>query len=126
MVISVPLALRVKVTENHLFFARQEKKKIFFLSCGATPSRTVPKTQPLQVAFSVLERVDLRSQKKGILREENCLGKRGWKGENGKKERKKKRMRPKRWGYVRSGRNDPSFSLKAVSKRDFKRQVWPF
>ena len=35
---------------------REEKKKGFSLfSCGATPSRTVPETQPLQVAFSLLE-----------------------------------------------------------------------
>ena len=31
-----------------------------------TPSGTVPKTQPLQIAFSLLERVDLRSQKEGM------------------------------------------------------------
>ena len=42
------------------------KKRIFLFSCGA-PSRTVPKTQPLQVAFSLQERVDLRSSKRGFL-----------------------------------------------------------
>ena len=36
-------------------------------NCGATSSRTVPKTQPLQVAFSLREGVDLRFQKEGIL-----------------------------------------------------------
>ena len=48
------------------FFARQ-KKGFSFFSCGATPSRTVAKTQPLKVDFSLQERVDLRSQKEGIL-----------------------------------------------------------
>ena len=42
---------------------RQDLKKRMFLffSCGATRSRSVPKTQALQVAFSLLERVYLRS-----------------------------------------------------------------
>ena len=71
--------------------APEKKKKGFsFLSCGATPSRTVPKTQPLQVAFSLLERVDLRSQKRGILGEENCLGKGGVdRAKKGKKDAQK-------------------------------------
>ena len=56
------------------FFAHQ-KKGFSFFSCGATSSRTVPKTQPLQVAFSLRERVDLRSQKQGNL--EKSLGKGG-------------------------------------------------
>ena len=47
-------------------FSRARRKGISFFSCGATPSRTVPQTQPLQVALSLLERVDLRSQKEGI------------------------------------------------------------
>ena len=47
-------------------------------------SRTVPKTQPLQVAISLLERVDSRSQN-GDFGEENCLGKGGV--DRGKKEK---------------------------------------
>ena len=47
---------------SHLF-SRAGKKGFSFFSCGATSSRTVPKTQPLQVAFSLRERVGLRSQK---------------------------------------------------------------
>ena len=61
-----------------LAFSRApEKKKDFpFFCCGATQSRTVPKTQPLQVAFSRLERVDSRPQKEGIL-EKKIAGKGG-------------------------------------------------
>ena len=46
----------------YLTFLARQKKGFSFFSCGATPSRTVPKIQPLQVAFSL---------------EENCLGKGG-------------------------------------------------
>ena len=60
---------------THLFLPA--RKRDFPCSCGATPSRTVPKTQPLYVAFS-LERVDLRSQKEGILRKKIAWRKEGW------------------------------------------------
>ena len=56
---------RVENPENtwtHLFCAHQKKKGFSFFSCGATPSGTVPKTQPLEVAFSLQEREDLRFQ----------------------------------------------------------------
>ena len=53
-----------------------------------TPSRTIPKTQPLQVAFSLLERVDLRCQKQGILGKKIAWGRVGWTGQ-----KKEKRMR---------------------------------
>ena len=39
---------------SHLF-SRARKKGFSFFARGATPSRTVPETQPLQVAFSLLE-----------------------------------------------------------------------
>ena len=76
---------RVSVVSNQLqpmsinspFFARQKKKDFPFFPGGATSSRTVPKTQPLQVAFALRERVDLRSQKREGFGEENCLGKGG-------------------------------------------------
>ena len=72
------------------FFARQKK---FFFSCGATPSRTVPKTQPLQVAFSLRERVDLRSQKEGILGKRIARGRVRRTGQKRKKDAQNK----KRW-----------------------------
>ena len=66
------------------FFRAPEKKGFSFFSRGATPSRTVPKTQPLQVAFSVRERLDLRSQnvwgrvgRTGQKKEEGCTKKKG-------------------------------------------------
>ena len=61
-----------------------------FFSCGATPSRIVPETKPLQVAISLLERVDLRSQKKGILGKKIAWGTVGWRGQKGKKDAQKK------------------------------------
>ena len=73
---------------SHLF-SRARKKGFSFFSCGATPSRAVPKTQPLEVAFSLLERVDLRSQKEGIL----VRGRVGWTGQKkGKKDVQKNHM----------------------------------
>ena len=38
------------------FFRAPKKKGFSFFSCGATPSRTVPKTQPLEVAYSLHDR----------------------------------------------------------------------
>ena len=74
--------------------ARQNKKDFPFVSCGASPSRTVPQTQPVQVAFSLRERVDLSSQKGGDfggrkLPGEGCGG-------QGKKKGKKDATK-KRW-----------------------------
>ena len=72
------------------FLARQ-KKGFSFFSCGVTRSRAVPKTQPLQVAFSILERVDLRSQKEGIWGKKIAWGRVGWRGQKkGKKDAQKK------------------------------------
>ena len=92
---------------SHLFFARRKtKKKDFpsFFSCGATPSRTVPKTgsggclpfpkPALEVAFSLLEGVDLRSQKDRILEKKNCVGK------GGVDRGIRKKDAHKRWGNV--------------------------
>ena len=65
------------------------------MSCGATSSRTVPKTQPLQVAFSLRERVDLRSQKEGILGKKIAWGRVGWAGQ-----KKGKKDAPKKGGII--------------------------
>ena len=73
-------------------FSRARKKGFSFFSFGATPSRTIPKTQPLQVAFSLWERVDLRSQKEGILGKKVARGRVGRTGQ-----KKEKRMHKKRW-----------------------------
>ena len=78
--------------ETHLF-SRARKKGFSFFSCGATPCRTVPKTQPLQVAISLRERVDLRPQKEGIWGKKIAWGRVGRKGK-----KKEKRMHKKRWG----------------------------
>ena len=75
------------------FFRAPEKKDFPFFSCGATPSRAVPKTQPLQVAFSLRERVDLRCQKEGILGKKIARGR----GGADKEKKKEKRMHKKRW-----------------------------
>ena len=72
-------------TSTRLFWGAR-KKGFSLFSCGATPSRTVPKTQPLQVTFSLQERVDLRSQKVGILGKKIAWGRVGW---TGQKKRKK-------------------------------------
>ena len=90
-----------KIPGNSPFFARQ-KKGFSFFSCGATPSRTVPKTQPLEVAFSLLERVDLRSQKDRILGKKIAWGRVGWTGQ-----KKEKRMHKKRWGKEGKNANPP-------------------
>ena len=74
----------------HLFL-RARKKKIFLFSGGATSSRTVPKTQPLQVAFSLRERVDLRSQKGRILGRKIAWGRVGRTGQKKEKRTHKKK-----------------------------------
>ena len=80
----------LEATRTHPF-SRARKKGFSFFSCGVTPSRTVNKTQPLEVAFPLRERVDLRSQKEGDFGEENCLGKGGVdRAKKGKKDAQKK------------------------------------
>ena len=70
--------------------SRARKKGFsFYFSPRGPPSRTVPETQPLQVTFSLLERVDLRSQKEGILGKEVAWGRAGQK-KKGKKDAQKK------------------------------------
>ena len=73
-------------------FSRARKKGFSFFPGGRLGPETVPKTQPLQVAFPLLERVDLRSQKEGILGKKIAWGRVGWTGQ-----KKEKRMRKKRW-----------------------------
>ena len=58
--------LVIESCETHLF-SRARKKDFPFFPVGRPRPEPVPKTQPLQVAFSLLDRVDLRSQKEGIL-----------------------------------------------------------
>ena len=75
---------------NSPFLARQ-KKRIFLVSLGGNLVQNRPQTQPLQVAFSLLERVDLRSQKEGILGKKIAWGRVGWTGQKkGKKDAQKK------------------------------------
>ena len=78
---------------SHLF--SRARKKGFPFCCWVTQSRTVPKTQPLQVAFPLLERVDLRSQdprkKKGDLGKKIAWGRGGVERQKkGKKDAQKK------------------------------------
>ena len=74
---------------SHLFL-RTRKNSLFFCSCGATPSRTVPKTQPLQVTFSLLE-IRFEVPERGDLGEENWLWKGGVDGaKKGRKDAQKK------------------------------------
>ena len=73
------------------FFDALRKKGFSFFSCGATSSRTVPKTQPLEVAFSLRERVGLRSQKGRILGKKIAWGREGVdRKKKGKKDAQKK------------------------------------
>ena len=88
---SLPMGRLRRIIQDPPFFARQ-KKRIFLFSCGATPSRTVPKTKPLQVAFPLQERVDLGCQKEGILGKKIARGRMGRTGQ-----KKEKRMHKKRW-----------------------------
>ena len=67
------------------FFARQKKRIFLFFLWG-------PKTQPLEVAFSLRERVGLRSQKGRILGKKIAWGREGRTGQ-----KKEKRMHKKRW-----------------------------
>ena len=64
-----------------------------FFPVGQPRPEPSPKIQPLQVAFSLLEGVDLRSQKEGDLGEEQ-LPREGWDGQG---EERTKRIRKKGW-----------------------------
>ena len=104
------------------FFHAPEKKKFSFFSCGATPSRTVPKTQPLEVDFSLRERVDLRSQKEGILGEKIAQGRVGQTGQ-----KKEKRMHKKRWGSFHRSHREISTRNRPLSETKFLDDFWgPF
>ena len=92
--------------ESHLF-SRARKKGFSFFSCGATSSRTVPKTQPLEVAFSLRERVGLRSQKGRILGKKIAWGREGWTGK-----KKEKRMHKKKVG-IGNEKSARSFSAQS-------------
>ena len=59
------------------------------------PGDRGPKPSHLQVAFSLRERVDLRSQKEGILGKKVAWGRVGRTGQ-----KKEKRMHKKRWVFV--------------------------
>ena len=79
--------------ETHLFFARQKKRIFPFFPVGRPRPEPSPKTQPLQVAISLRQRVDLRSQKEGILGKKIAWGRVGR-----TRQKKEKRMHKKRWG----------------------------
>ena len=70
--------------KTHLFSCARKQKDFPFLLGGAAPSRTVPK-KPLQVALSLLKRVDLRSQKEEILGKKIAWGRVGWTEQKSKK-----------------------------------------
>ena len=99
LIMGPPTLRRVPYVQNslsHLFLrARKKKKKDFpFFSFGGDPVQTSLKTQPLQVAFSLLERLDLRSQKDGIWGKKIAWGRGGV-----DRAKKGKRMRKKRRGH---------------------------
>ena len=63
--------------ETHLFFARQKKGFSFFF-LGGDPVQNRPQNPAPASWFSLLERVDLRSQKEGILGKRIAWGRVGW------------------------------------------------
>ena len=67
------------------FFAHQKKRIFLFFSCGATPSGTVPKTQPLEVASSLQDREDLRFQEDRIWGKKIAWERVGWTGQKKEK-----------------------------------------
>ena len=82
----------------HLLFARQQKRIFLFFLWG-DPIQNRPKFS----AFSLLERVDLRSQKEEILGKKIAWGRVSW-----TRQKKEKRMRKKRRGS--QGYQNQSFS----------------
>ena len=68
----------------------RRKKGNFFFPVGRPRPEPSPKTQPLQVAFSLLERVDLRSQKGRISGKNIGWGRVGWTGQKRKKDAQNK------------------------------------
>ena len=72
------------------FFAHQ-KNGFSFVFLWGDPVQNRQQTQPLEVAFSLQERMDLRSQKEGILGKKIAWGRVGWTGQKkGKKDVQKK------------------------------------
>ena len=87
-----------KVKSYSPFLCAVFKRKSLF-SCGAPPSRPAAKTQLMKVPFALLERVVLRSQKKGVLGRNIVWGAQG--------ERKEKRTRKQKVAYVRKFLHPP-------------------
>ena len=59
---------------NSPFSARRFQRKLLF-SCGANPSRPLPKTKPLQVPLPL--RKEVVPRKRGVLEEEDCMRRSG-------------------------------------------------
>ena len=67
--LAMDFTVKTKGSSAHLFpFALFKGNS--FLSCGATPSRPLPNTQPLHVPFPLQKRAVLWSQKKGRAKNE--------------------------------------------------------
>ena len=80
---------RSSLSINSPFLTRQ--KDFPFFPVGRPRPEPSPKTQPLQVAFSLLDRVDLRFQKEGILGKKIGWGRVGWtRQKKGKKDAQEK------------------------------------
>ena len=74
--------------------ATEKKKRIFsFFLLWGNPVQNRPQTQPLQVAFSPIEKVDLRSQREGIMGRKIAWGRVGWTGQKKEKGCAKKKER---------------------------------
>ena len=117
------------IRNSHLFSRARKKKGFSFFSCVATPSRTVPKTQPLRIAFSLRERADLRSQKEGILGKKIA---RGRVRRTGQKRKRKKgcTKNPENSGLKTKECTcifscwDGTYFLNSPSLRKRPRQIW--
>ena len=59
--------------------------KFFYFPPVGVPSRPFPNAQPLQVAFPMLKRAALRSQKERVLGKEIACGGLRWRGRNKEK-----------------------------------------
>ena len=91
------VATKFRPQSHPHLFSRARKIGFSFFACGATPSRTVPNTQPMQVAFSLRERVDLRSKKEGIWGKKITWGRVGRTGQKKEKGMHKKRWAPRKF-----------------------------
>ena len=77
--------LRGSENQTHLFSRATEKRIFLFFLWGDLVQRPSPKTHPLEVAFSLLERVHLRSQTERIWVKKIAWGRVGWTGQKKEK-----------------------------------------